>query len=194
MNTEFSFRKTSKLLEKHKNSIDGIRKTILILVISAMLGSIMFVSKLVMEFLPNIHLLAMFIVVFTLVYRYYALIPIYVFAMLTGLYGGFGVWWVPYLYVWTVLWAITMLIPQNISRKTAYIIYPIICSLHGFAFGILSAPAQALLFGFDFEKTVAWVVSGATFDIVHGVGNFFAGLLIVPLSELLKKLMRKVAL
>ena len=162
------------------------------LCIFAMLGTIMFCSKIIMEALPNIHLLGMLTMVYTVAYRKKALIPIYLYVFLNGLFAGFTLWWIPYLYVWTVLWAITMLIPQKISKKAACIIYPIICSLHGFAFGILYAPAQALLFGFDFEKTVAWVASGLAFDIVHGVGNLFAGLLIVPLSELLKKMMRRV--
>lgn len=156
----------------------------------AMLGTIMFCSKILMEALPNIHLLGMLTMVYTIAYRKKALIPIYLYVFLNGLFAGFTVWWVPYLYVWTVLWAVTMLIPQKISKKSGSILYPIICSLHGFAFGILYAPAEAVMFGLDFEKTVAWVISGFSFDIIHGIGNFVAGLLIVPLSELLKKLMR----
>ena len=50
------------------------------LIIFPMLGTIMFISKLIMEFLPNIHAVAMFIAVFTLVYRWKALIAIYVYA------------------------------------------------------------------------------------------------------------------
>ena len=54
------------------------------LVLLPMLGGIMFVSKLLMEFLPNIHLLGMFIMVFTIVYRWKALVPIYIYVF----------WWV----------------------------------------------------------------------------------------------------
>ena len=32
---------------------------------------------------------------------------------------GFGVWWVPYLYVWTVLWGMTMLLPKKMPNITA---------------------------------------------------------------------------
>ena len=157
-----------------------------------MLGALMFCSKIIMEVLPNVHLLGMFTMVYTVTYRKKALIPIYIYVFLNGLYAGFSTWWVPYLYLWTVLWAITMLIPQNIPQKAAFIIYPIVCSLHGFAFGILYAPAQALLFGLNFEGAVAWYLSGLPFDIIHGIGNFFAGILVFPLSELLKKLMKRV--
>lgn len=156
--------------------------------IFAVLGTLMFCSKIVMEVLPNIHLLGMFIMVYTVTYRAKALIPIYVFVFLTGLYAGFSMWWIPYLYMWAVLWAITMLIPKSIPTKVACVVYPIVCALHGLAYGTLYAPAQALMFGFNFEQTIAWIVSGLPFDALHGVGNFFAGMLIVPLSKTLKKL------
>ena len=100
-------------------------------------------------------------------------------------------WWIPYLYIWTVLWGITMLLPKNMPKKLAFVIYPVICGLHGLAFGILYAPTQALFFGFNFKQTIAWIIAGLPFDAVHAVGNFCAGLLIVPLSELLKKLFAK---
>ena len=153
-----------------------------------MLGTLMFCSKIIMELLPNIHLLGMFVMVFTAVFRKKALIPIYVFVFITGLYAGFAPWWVPYLYIWTVLWGITMLIPKDVKPEVATVIYPIVCALHGFCYGVLYAPTQALLFGFNFTQTLAWIASGFYFDILHGIGNFIAGFLILPLSKLLKKL------
>lgn len=165
-----------------------LSRRIVEMVVFAMLGSLMFCSKIIMEAIPNIHLLGMFIMVYTVTYRAKALIPIYVFVFLTGLYAGFSMWWIPYLYIWAILWAITMLIPKSIPTKVACVVYPIVCALHGLAYGTLYAPAQALMFGFNFEQTIAWIVSGLPFDALHGVGNFFAGMLIVPLSKTLKKL------
>ena len=161
------------------------------MILFAMLGSIMFCSKIFMEFLPNIHLLGMLTMTYTIVFRKKALIPIYVYVMINGLYAGFNVWWVPYLYIWTILWAVTMLIPQQLPKKIKYVVYPIVCGLHGLAFGVLYAPAQAFMFRMNFQTTVAWIVSGLPWDVVHCVGNLFAGLLIVPLSELILKLMRR---
>ena len=157
----------------------------------AMLGTLMFCSKILMEFLPNIHLLGMLTMVYTITFRQKALVPIYVYVLLNGLFAGFSIWWIPYLYIWTILWAITMLIPQKIQKKFAYFVYPIVCSIHGFAFGILYSPAQALFFGLDFQKTIAWVISGLPWDVIHGIGNLITGMLIIPLSETLKKLMNK---
>lgn len=156
-----------------------------------MLGAVMFVSKIIMEALPNIHLLGMLTIAYTLVYRSKALIPIYIYVMLNGLFAGFNVWWVPYLYIWTILWGITMLLPKNMPKKLSYVVYPLLCAVHGFAFGTLYAPAQALFFGLNFEQTLAWIVAGLPFDAIHGVGNFCTGLLIIPMARLLKQLSYK---
>lgn len=156
-----------------------------------MLGTIMFCSKILMEALPNIHLLGMLTMVYTIVLRKKALVPIYVYVFVNGLYGGFSLWWVPYLYIWTILWGITMILPQNMPKKVACVVYPFICTLHGLAYGILYAPAQALMFNLDFEQMIAWIIAGAPFDVMHAVGNFCAGLLILPVSEFLKKLFTK---
>ena len=161
------------------------------LAIFAMLGAIMFTSKIVMEGLPNIHLLGVLTMVYTLVYRKKALIPIYVYVMLNGLFAGFNLWWLPYTYIWTLLWGISMLLPRKMPRKVSIIVYSTVCSLHGFLYGILYAPAQSLMFGLNLEQTVAWVISGIPFDIIHGVSNFALGLLIVPLAEVLDKLSKK---
>ena len=156
----------------------------------AMLGTLMFCSKIIMEVLPNIHLLGMFTMVYTVAFRKKALIPIYIFVFLTGLYGGFSAWWVPYLYLWTVLWGITMLIPQKLPQKAYCVIYPLVCCLHGLAYGTLYAPTQAILFGLNFKQTITWIITGLPWDAIHGIGNLCAGLLILPLSNLIKKLTR----
>ena len=77
--------------------------------------------------------------------------------------------------------------------KTAQmIVYPLICALHGILFGVLYAPVQMLVFSFDFRQIVAWVVAGLPFDITHAIGNLVAGLLIYPMSVILKKLTKKI--
>lgn len=158
------------------------------LIIFPMLGAIMFISKVIMEFLPNIHAIAMFIAVFTLVYRWHALIPIYLYVFLVGLYNGFGTWWVPYIYIWTILWAFIMLIPKRLSIKKKAVISAILCGLHGITYGILYAPFQALAFGLSFEGMIAWIVAGFPFDIVHMCGNIAMSFLIMPLYKIINRL------
>ena len=150
----------------------------------------MFCSKIIMEVLPNIHLLGMLTMTYTVVYRKKALVPIYVYVFLNGIYAGFNMWWIPYIYIWTVLWAITMILPRNMPKKAKCIVYPIVCCLHGLSFGTLYALTQALMMEMDFKSTLAWITAGIPWDVAHGVGNLVAGTLIYPLSELLIKLTR----
>lgn len=156
------------------------------------LAALMFISKIVMEALPNIHLLGMLTVIYTIVFRKKALIPIYVYVLLNGLFAGFNAWWVPYLYIWTVLWGVTMLLPQNMPKAVACVVYPIVCALHGLFFGVLYAPVQALMFDFTLEQALAWIAAGFTFDIIHMIGNLSVGLLIYPASEALKRLTKSI--
>ncbi len=157
----------------------------------SMLGALMFVSKIVMEFLPNVHLLGALTMVYTIVYRKQALIPIYVYVFLNGLYSGFSLWWIPYCYIWTILWAITMLLPRDMPRRLALPVYISVCALHGLAFGVLYAPFQALAFGLDFRGMLAWIISGFPFDVIHAVGNAISAILIIPLSSVLQKLEKR---
>lgn len=153
----------------------------------AMLGAIMYASKMIMELAPNIHLIGMFIVAFTVVYRKKALYPLYTFVFITGIFSGFATWWIPYLYIWTVLWGMVMILPKKIPQKVQPIVYMTVCGLHGLLYGTLYAPSQAILFGLDFNGMIAWIVAGLPWDLMHGASNFVCGLLIVPIVSALKK-------
>ena len=151
----------------------------------AMLGALMYASKMIMEVAPNVHILGVFTIAFTVVYRKKALYPIYTYVLLNGIFCGFATWWIPYLYLWAVLWGATMLLPKRIPEKLRPLVYMLLCAAHGFLFGTLYAPAQALLYGLSFQKMIAWIISGLPWDFVHGVSNFFCGILIVPIIKIL---------
>jgi len=156
--------------------------------IFGMLGALMYASKVLMDVAPNIHLIGVFTIAITVVYRKKALYPIYTFIFLTGLFGGFATWWLPYLYIWTILWGITMLLPQKMSYKTKVIVYMLVNACHGFLYGILYAPAQAIIFGLNFDGMLAWIAAGFPFDFIHGVSNFLCGILIAPIITVINKL------
>ena len=156
--------------------------------IFALLGTIMFVSKLALEFAPNVHMLAAFTVAFTVYYRKKVLYPIYVYVLMNGVYAGFSMWWLPYLYLWTILWGVTMLLPKNMKKPVAAVVYMVVCALHGFLFGTMYAPAQALMFGLSFKGMISWIIAGLPWDAVHGISNFFMGMLVLPICNLLRRL------
>ncbi len=158
------------------------------LAVFAMLGTILFCGDLLMEWAPNIHFVGALVMTYTLVYRSRALIPIYVYIFLNGVYAGFHTWWVPYLYIWVILWGITMLLPQKMPKCVAVPVYMTVCALYGLSFGILYAPFEAFIRGYDLQKMLAWIAVGFPFDVFHALGNMAAGILILPLATLLRRL------
>ena len=125
---------------------------------------------------------------YTVVYRSRALIPFYVYTVLIGLYEGFGIWWVPYLYIWLPLWGVTMLLPRRMPKKIAIPVYMVVCALHGLSFGALYAPVWAFVQGLDLKGIFAWIVVGFPADVLHAAGNFAGGALVFSMAELLRRL------
>ena len=163
-----------------------MKLTVREIAVFGMLGGVMYASKMLMEVFPNIHLLAVFTIAFTIQYGKKALYPIYLYVLILGLFSGFSAWWIPHLYLWTVLWGVTMLIPRGLPPKVRPAVYMGVCAAHGFLYGVLYAPAQALLFGLDLHGMLAWIGAGLPFDLIHGVSNFFAGTLILPIVSALR--------
>ncbi len=154
--------------------------------IFAMLGAVMYASKIIMEFAPNIHLLGTFTIAYTIVYRKKALYPIYTYVIINGIFSGFAAWWLPYLYLWTVLWGCVMLLPKHMPKKVQPLVYMSVCAAHGFLFGTLYAPAQAILYGMNLQGMISWIIAGLPWDFIHGLSNFFCGILILPIASVLR--------
>ncbi len=160
----------------------------------SLLGALMFVLKILMQSLPNIHLLGVFVVAITAVFRAKALYPVYVYVFLDGLFCAFATWWVAYLYIWTILWVAVMLLPKDMKPSTSLIVYCAVCCAHGLLFGVLYVPTQALFYGLDFYGMVTWVVAGFAYDIIHAISNLLCtAILLKPLVALLNDAKKQIA-
>lgn len=157
------------------------------LILFALLGAILLAGDLLMEVFPNVHLVAVLLTAYTAVYRAKALFPLYVYVFLLGLVSGFAAWWIPYLYVWTVLWGVVMLLPRDLPPRLSAVLYGGVCLLHGLCFGLLYAPSQLLLFHLPWELLPAWVAAGLPYDVIHGTGNACLSVLILPLIQVLRR-------
>ena len=155
------------------------------IVLLGMLGAIAYVGQVALSFLPNIEVVSILFLVYTKIFGKKALFPIYVFVLLEGIFWGFGSWWIMYLYVWAVLWGITMLLRRNDSA----VFWAVINGAFGLVFGALCSIAQGVMFGIG--SGFAYFISGIPFDIVHCIGNFLTALFLYkPLTILLSKVMK----
>lgn len=148
----------------------------------ALMAALMVASQIAMAALPNIHIVALLIIVTTLAFGWSALFSVAVFVLLEGVVFGFGIWWVSYIYAWPVLVFVIMLLREN----TSPLIWAIVAGAHGLLFGAMCAVPYLFVGGW--EMAASYWVAGIPFDLAHCAGNFVLTLILVsPLSRLAKK-------
>lgn len=148
-----------------------------------MTSAIMITVQVALRFIPNIELVSLLIILYTLVYRWKALYIIYVFVVVEGLIYGIGLWWINYLYVWTVLFIIVMLFRSVKST----LIWAAVSGAYGLSFGALCSIPYFISGGS--ASGFAYWVQGIPFDLLHCAGNFVVALMLFhPLYLLLDKI------
>lgn len=153
------------------------------MVLCGLLAAILFVLQVVFGFLPNVEPVTILIIIFTLVLGRKTLVIIYTFALLEGIFYGFGIWWIMYLYVWTILYFIVRLMRKNES----VVIWAVVGGGFGLAFGALCAIPYAGAGGIG--AGISWWTAGILFDIFHGEGNFFIILILFkPVYNIVSRL------
>ncbi len=152
------------------------------IVISALMATIMLISKYTLDALPNIELLSLFVIIFTLEMPKLALPAIYGYVFVYGLFNGFGIWWFSQLYIWLVLYFAVKLF----KTVNNVLFWAVLSGLFGLSYGALYALSYIVTSGF--YAGIAWWIAGIPFDILHCVGNFFIALILfVPLRKIVKK-------
>lgn len=156
------------------------------LVILAFLGAILLVSQIALAPLPNIEIVSLLIYIYTQVYGKKVFLPIYTFAFLEGCVYGFGVWWFGYLYVWSILSIIVLLIKDE-TQKRSLPFSCIILGAYGLSYGFLFAIPYFFILGA--KAGMAYWISGIPFDLMHAAGNVFVTLVLYkPLRHLITRL------
>ena len=157
--------------------------------LSGILGAVLLVSQIALAPLPNIEIVSVLVVLFTMVLGRYVGYTLAVFVLLEGLVYGFGLWWFSYLYIWAILAVVTFFFRKMESRLG----WALLCGFFGLIFGTLSSFPTFVLSGF--ATGVAYIISGIPFDLIHAVSNFLLAFLLLPiLRTLLQKLTKALQL
>ena len=149
----------------------------------SLIGALMVGTQVAMVALPNINLISVLIILTVIVYGLKAFYSVYVFVLLEGLIYGFGLWFINYLYIWSILTVIALIFRKNENL----LIWAVIAGLFGLSFGILCAIPYIFIGGPGFA--VSYWLSGIPFDITHCISNFVLTLLLLdPLQKLFKSI------
>ena len=160
-----------------------VREIILFGFFSAVLIVVQVAKALIAPYLPNIELVSLFIIVYTLVLGKKVFFPIYVFVIVEGLIFGFGLWWLSYLYIWDVLAIAVLLLRKNGQPA----VWAIVSGVFGLLFGALTSIPYLFVGGIG--AAVSYWVNGIIFDLLHCGGNIIAAaLLFRPSYKIMKRL------
>ena len=164
----------------------GKALTIREVVLFGVLGALTFALQIVMAPLPNIEPVSLLVMLFAAVFGLKSLYAVYVFVMMEVLFHGIGLWNINYLYIWTVL-AVLALMLRNMESPLAW---ALLSGAFGLCFGALCGIVDVFIGGFSYA--VAKWISGIPFDLLHCAGNFCIALVLwKPLRSLVEKLHRK---
>lgn len=150
----------------------------------ALLGALMMATQVAMAALPNIHLVAVLVILAALLFGWKALYSVYIFVLLEGLIYGFSMWFLNYLYVWTVLAVLAVLFRKNRSRW----FWTAVAGIFGLLFGALCAIPYFFIGGW--AAAFSYWVAGIPFDLVHCASNaVLTAVLLMPLYRLCTRLL-----
>lgn len=142
-------------------------------VLIGILSAILIVVQLTLASLPNVELVSLFIILFTLIYGRKTIFIIYVFVLVEGMVYGFGLWFLNYSYIWMVLYLITLLF----KKERSPILWAYISGMFGLFYGALCAIPYFFIGGYS--MAFSYWISGILFDITHGISNFVVALVLL---------------
>ena len=148
-----------------------------------MFAALTFALQVVMGPLPNIEPVSLLVILYAVTFGWKSLYIIYTFVVMEILYYGLNTWNMYYLYVWTVL-AVVAVLMRKVDQP---MVWAIVSGAYGLLFGALCGITDAFIGGVAYAVS-KWTM-GIGFDVIHCVGNFVIALVLFkPLHTLLGKL------
>jgi energy-coupling factor transport system substrate-specific component len=161
------------------------------IVLIGMLGAVLVAVQYTLAFLPNIELVSLLIIVYSLVLNRKAPYIICLFILLEGLLFGFGLWWINYLYIWGILYLVVTIL----KKERSSFIWAMISGGFGFSFGALCSIPYFFMGVINgslrngLQSAFAYWIAGIPFDLIHGIANYIIALVLFkPIYQILTKL------
>lgn len=150
------------------------------LTLLALFAALMVTLQVVMSFIPNVHPVALLVILLTVHLGWKAMFSVAAFVILEGLIYGFGIWWFNYLYVWPILVCVVM----ALRRHSSPLLWAMVAAIYGLLFGTLCSVPYFVTGGW--AAGIAYIIAGIPYDVAHCFGNLAAvALLYVPLDRVM---------
>lgn len=170
--------KHNKVEKKRKLSVKDIA-------LIGIMTATLIASKMALAVLPNIEIVSLLIIVFTLTFGFKVFYSIIIFICIETFIWGMGLWSIMYLYTWPLLAITTYLF----RKQDSVWFWSIVSGIFGLFFGALGSILYLIIGGV--RTAFAWWIAGIPWDIVHCIANFVLALVLYrPLMATLRKLKR----
>ncbi len=166
-----------------------VSKSVHKLVTIGVLSAIIVALQVALAALPNVELVTVLMLVYTLVLPLSSsLLITAIFATLEMLIWGSGDWVVGYFWIWPI-WVLLVASLKHHFKQSAYR-WALLSGLWGALFGILFSLNHGLFYGFKFS--LAYWIRGIPFDVIHTLANYLTTLVLFkPTYHVLKQLIAK---
>lgn len=142
-------------------------------------------AKIALSFLPNVELVTLLMILYTLFFGAKIVYVIAAFLLLEGCLYGFGLWWIMYAYIWPLIAGLTWIF----RKRESVWFWSIFSGACGLFFGALCSIPYFFLGGV--KAMAAWWVAGIPYDLVHCVSNTVLCLVLFrPLNGVLRRIKR----
>ena len=140
-------------------------------------------SKLALDLLPNIEVVTLLFIIYTIFYGRKTILVAIGFTAIECFLKGFNVWSFMYLYIWPLLIIIVFYANRH---KAGYLFYCLLSGFFGLFFGMFCAIPYLFIGGWS--MAVTWWIAGIPYDIIHCVSNLILCLMLFkPLCMIMKK-------
>ncbi len=142
-------------------------------------------GKLALSFIPNVEIVTLLFIVYTVVFGYRRTLLVSIVFTTTEIFiYGFATWLLGYYIIWPTLILLTEIMNKRFKSEYAY---AILGGIFGYIFGLFFAVIESFFYGIAYGW--AYWIRGLLFDLLHGTSNFIIVLLLFkPVKNLLEKL------
>lgn len=139
-----------------------------------LLAAVITAAKQALSFLPNIEIVTLLFIVFTVTFgAKRALMVSVIFTTLQIAIYGFATWLLVYYFIWPMLIIVSALMKRKLKTEYGF---AVLAGLYGLTFGLICAVFESFFYGAAYG--IAYWVRGIPFDLIHGVSNFITVLLL----------------